>query len=239
MIRNSIQNILKIAFDEHDDFGVVLVSGTMTLFYLYNQNRITLLNKTTVDLQKRQSKGGQSQNRIARLAEETRDTYIKRVIEKINSLFINENKSNIIGLLIAGPSELPMKVSNSELIDYRLRKTPIMYQKTATITSDTIYTEIDITKLTDNQDQDLINIWDKLDVCDPIIVYGPASIKKCLKLNLVKNVIYNSDINVDIKQISIDYVTTAKKLSNFSKKLSSFGGVICELWYAYNLDYLE
>ena len=90
-------------------------------------------------MQSRQKKGGQSALRIARLAEEKRNLYVKQITEQINNCFIINNCVTIKKLTIAGPAEMKNLVAHNNLIDYRLKQL-INIETIDTITNTTIYT---------------------------------------------------------------------------------------------------
>lgn len=68
---------------------IVMISGDMTFIYtciLNNDISFKLSNKIIGLLNKRMSRGGMSQNRIARLAEDSRLHYTTRIVEAVNKL---------------------------------------------------------------------------------------------------------------------------------------------------------
>ncbi|HSW76912.1 MAG TPA: hypothetical protein VLG50_07690 [Candidatus Saccharimonadales bacterium] len=127
-------------YDTHDTEGIVLVSGSVCLIYTYT-NTPTLICKMDVSLQSRQKKGGQSALRIARLAEEKRQLYCQQIVEKINTVYLNAEKSHVIikHLLIAGPAEMKKQVGTSDNIDYRLKPILLPLVTIDTIDDDTIH----------------------------------------------------------------------------------------------------
>jgi peptide chain release factor subunit 1 len=71
-------------------------------------------------LPKKHGRGGQSAMRFARIREEKRHNYIRKVAELATQHFITDDKANVQGLVIAGSASLKMDLQNSDLFDKRL-----------------------------------------------------------------------------------------------------------------------
>lgn len=75
-----------------DCSGVIIFSsGNECIIYEFNEGMFNVHRRINADLQKRQKKGGQSALRIARLAEQSRDRYVTRVVDTINNMDRNLN----------------------------------------------------------------------------------------------------------------------------------------------------
>jgi len=84
-------------------FGVVKMFGEECLIYDCNEfGELTLAQKKTTRLQKRQDRGGQSQNRIARLRVEQITQFLKDCAEKITDTYTEEGVCTIQALLVVG-----------------------------------------------------------------------------------------------------------------------------------------
>lgn len=97
---------------------MIIISGKSFSLYLFNDCDVRLLKKQKVDLQKHHKKGGQSQNRIQRLADESHFNYITQVDETMVRYFIEEN--SIKNLVIFGPAL--KKEALKERLDKRLKR---------------------------------------------------------------------------------------------------------------------
>lgn len=73
-----------------------------------------------MQLPKKHGRGGQSAVRFARLREEKRHNYIRKVAELATQHFIYDNMPNVKGLVIAGSANLKNDLQNSDLFDKRL-----------------------------------------------------------------------------------------------------------------------
>ncbi|CAL9732622.1 eukaryotic peptide chain release factor subunit 1 [Monosporozyma unispora] len=103
-----------------DKFGFIVMDGQGTLFGLLSGNSRTVLHKFTVDLPKKHGRGGQSAVRFARLREEKRHNYVRKVAEVAVQNFITNDKVNVKGLVLAGSADFKTDLNKSELFDSRL-----------------------------------------------------------------------------------------------------------------------
>lgn len=103
-----------------DKFGFIVMDGQGTLFGLLSGNTRTVLHKFTVDLPKKHGRGGQSALRFARLREEKRHNYVRKVAEVAVQNFITNDKLNVKGLVLAGSADFKTDLARSELFDPRL-----------------------------------------------------------------------------------------------------------------------
>ena len=74
-----------------------------------------------MELPKKHGRGGQSANRFARLREEKRHAYVKKVAELAVQNFITDNKCNVKGIVMAGSADFKTVIQESDLFDLRLR----------------------------------------------------------------------------------------------------------------------
>ncbi|KAH9825582.1 eukaryotic peptide chain release factor subunit 1, partial [Teratosphaeria destructans] len=75
----------------------------------------------TVDLPKKHGRGGQSALRFARLREEKRHNYVRKVAELAVQNFITNDKVNVAGLILAGSADFKNDLNQSDLFDQRLQ----------------------------------------------------------------------------------------------------------------------
>lgn len=112
---------LKAILDDGEKYGFIIVDGSGALFgSLQGNTRIKLL-EVKVDLPKKHGRGGQSALRFARLREEKRHNFIRKIAETATTLFITENTPNISGLFLAGSADLKTILGQSNLFDSRLQ----------------------------------------------------------------------------------------------------------------------
>lgn len=75
----------------------------------------------SVDLPKKHGRGGQSALRFARLREEKRHNYVRKVAELAVQHFIpNGEKVNVQGIVLAGSADFKTDLHGSDMFDQRL-----------------------------------------------------------------------------------------------------------------------
>jgi peptide chain release factor subunit 1 len=96
------------------------MDGNGALFGTLSGNTREILQKFSVDLPKKHGRGGQSALRFARLREEKRHNYVRKVAELAVQNFITDNKCNCAGLVLAGSADFKNDLNQSDLFDGRL-----------------------------------------------------------------------------------------------------------------------
>jgi len=106
--------------ESDEKFGFIIMDGNGTLFGMVAGSTRTILHKFTVDLPKKHGRGGQSALRFARLRLEKRHNYVRKVAELATQFFIENDRVNCSGLVLAGSAEFKQKLSQSDMFDQRL-----------------------------------------------------------------------------------------------------------------------
>mmetsp|Transcript_40408 Transcript_40408/g.48999 ORF Transcript_40408/g.48999 Transcript_40408/m.48999 type:complete len:443 (-) Transcript_40408:1018-2346(-) len=101
-------------------YGFVVMDGNGTLFGTLSGNTREVLHKFSVDLPKKHGRGGQSALRFARLRMEKRHNYVRKVAELATQFFINVDRPNVAGLILAGSADFKNELGGSDLFDQRL-----------------------------------------------------------------------------------------------------------------------
>ena len=112
---------LNALLSDDSKFGFIVMDGNGCLFGTLCGNTRDVLHKFTVDLPKKHGRGGQSALRFARLREEKRHNYIRKVSEVAVQLFISNDKANITGLILAGSADFKTELGQSDMFDPRLQ----------------------------------------------------------------------------------------------------------------------
>ncbi|QPG76598.1 Polypeptide release factor (eRF1) in translation termination [Brettanomyces nanus] len=107
--------------ESDDKFGFIIMDGNGALFGSVSGNTREVLHKFTVDLPKKHGRGGQSALRFARLRDEKRHNYIRKVAEVAVQNFITNDKVNVAGLILAGSADFKTELDRSDLFDPRLQ----------------------------------------------------------------------------------------------------------------------
>lgn len=97
------------------------MDGNGTLFGTLSGNTREILQKLSVDLPKKHGRGGQSALRFARLREEKRHNYVRKIAELAVQNYITNDKINVAGLILAGSADFKNDLNQSDLFDQRLQ----------------------------------------------------------------------------------------------------------------------
>lgn len=97
------------------------MDGNGTLFGTLSGNTRDVVHKFSVDLPKKHGRGGQSALRFARLREEKRHNYVRKVAELAVQNFITNDKANVAGIILAGSADFKNDLNQSDLFDNRLQ----------------------------------------------------------------------------------------------------------------------
>ena len=97
------------------------MDGNGALFGTLSGNTRDVVHKFSVDLPKKHGRGGQSALRFARLREEKRHNYVRKVAELAVQNYITNDKVNVVGLILAGSADFKNDLNQSDLFDQRLQ----------------------------------------------------------------------------------------------------------------------
>ncbi|EPT00075.1 hypothetical protein FOMPIDRAFT_1023889 [Fomitopsis schrenkii] len=111
---------LQELLESDSKFGFIVMDGNGTLFGTVAGNTREVIHKFTVDLPKKHGRGGQSALRFARLRDEKRHNYVRKVAELAVQNFITNDKVNVTGLVLAGSADFKTELSLSDMFDPRL-----------------------------------------------------------------------------------------------------------------------
>lgn len=101
-------------------FGFIVMDGNGALFGTLSGNTRDIVHKFSVDLPKKHGRGGQSALRFARLREEKRHNYVRKVAELAVQNFITNDKVNVAGIILAGSADFKNDLNASDMFDNRL-----------------------------------------------------------------------------------------------------------------------
>ncbi|PSR94645.1 peptide chain release factor eRF/aRF, subunit 1 [Coniella lustricola] len=101
-------------------FGFIVMDGNGALFGTLSGNTRDIVHKFSVDLPKKHGRGGQSALRFARLREEKRHNYVRKVAELAVQNFITNDKTNVAGIILAGSADFKNDLNASDMFDNRL-----------------------------------------------------------------------------------------------------------------------
>lgn len=193
-----IEDLFKTA---HKRFGILQVFGEETIVQVCDEYLdIKTLDCKTTKLQKRQDRGGQSQNRIARLRLETIHNYLKSAGEKAEHAYLTNGLPNIEALLIIGPGMKKEQILN--YINIPVEK--FIYSIDKPNTNITIYINEMITSTTSTHDEKHISyIEDLINRSPELITFGQIETLTAVKNNEIATVYTNISVHIDFPCIKI------------------------------------
>eukprot|EP00299_Pterocystis_sp_00344_P008805 c3483_g1_i1.p1 GENE.c3483_g1_i1~~c3483_g1_i1.p1 ORF type:complete len:390 (+),score=91.38 c3483_g1_i1:249-1418(+) len=104
-------------------YGFVIIDGNGCLCGAVTGRTSSVLHQFSVSLPKKHGRGGQSSNRFARLREEARHNYVRKVTEVVQRVFLDSNgQVNVQGIIFGGCGDLKTIVAESPCLDARLRE---------------------------------------------------------------------------------------------------------------------
>lgn len=112
---------LRTLLDTDPPFGFIVVDGNGALYATLQGNTREILHKFSVELPKKHGRGGQSSVRFARLRLEKRHNYLRKVCEIATQVFIQQDKSIVTGIVLAGSADFKHELNTSQMFDPRLQ----------------------------------------------------------------------------------------------------------------------
>lgn len=225
-------------------FGMVLISGTISQC-LNIQKRgtnvnINKLNEVSIELQKRQKKGGQSAQRIGRIRDEKEKAYIDKVVDTIiNAYFKNNHTECIIkGLVLGGPSLLKKRVREHPKYMRYLDKLTIRVVDTAEIRESTaleVYQNC-IKDFASTEDlaviEEIEEIKDMITQANDKLAFGEDEIIALLYDNMLEKVIINENLPEEQKNMINELIGNTQLIEVSNDHLKQVGiDIIGIKWY--------
>ena len=140
--------------------------------------------------------------RFARIREEKRHNYVRKVAELATQHFITDDKANVTGLIIAGSASLKNDLQNSDLFDKRLAATvlaslDIAYgmdqglQNAITLASD-VLTNVKFV----HEKKVISKFFDNISMDTAMIVFGVEDTMKALELGALETMLLFENIEI-------------------------------------------
>lgn len=183
--------------DQDDNlYGYLIVNGDGYMMASVSGNKKDILHSDTISLPKKHNKGGQSSVRFARIAEEKRTNYVRKICEDFNRIFLQKNYK---GIVVAGNGNFKNRVAESDLIDYRLKNKIVKildvpygfnngFQQAIEDSKD-ILSHLQLTQ----ENNELAEYFGEINKNNNKIIYGLTTTFNYLKNNLLEKIIINQD----------------------------------------------
>ena len=197
-----IPECLNYLLEDDEKFGFIIVDGGGSLFATLQGNVRNILQKITVELPKKHGRGGQSANRFARLREEKRHNYVRKVAELAVQNFITNDKPNVKGLIMAGSADFKTVIQQSDMFDKRL-------QEIVVATFDVSYGGENglnqaITQSADalanvrfvEEKRMIAKFFEEISLDTGMIVFGVADSMKAMEMSAVEKILLYEEIEI-------------------------------------------
>lgn len=189
--------------ESDDKFGFIVVDGCGAMYATLSGSVKTTLASFSVELPKKHGRGGQSKNRFARIRQERRHNYVRKVAELATQLFITNDRPNVIGLVLAGNAEFKETLNQSDLFDPRLRAIVIKIVDIAHSGDVGLNQAIDMSadalsgvKLVQEKGL-LTKFFDEIACDSQLFCYGVADTMKCVEMGAVLKLIVYEDLSMN------------------------------------------
>ena len=208
-----IDELIPLYQDDHECFGVLVISGKEAMFYRADKYECQLLRKETLSLLKKHKKGGQSAARFGRMADNKREHTIDYVMDIFWNLFwlAEEGRVGVNGVIVAGPAEMKRDLVATRLFQKYFANSLICCLNLDKINDRTIHEvlaeaqeKIFVRKVT--IEKKLMDEVIELQQTDYDLAYGFTMVKKKLSEGLLKKVIgvkaeLSDDVHLVAKEI--------------------------------------
>ena len=213
-----LEELLNI-YEQH---GLIMITGSETLFYHIDIRDFQLLAKITVNLPSNHCRGGQSQARIQRLRDEKIHEYLSNIGERARELFTK----NGLPTINAGNGEL-----KSQLIDFIgiLKNNYNLLTINGITPINDLRSLINDLLIDDTEREIMKEVNYLIEIDSNMITYGIEEVNKYLEDYLIHKEwenLYKNNYLTDKLEV---YIVN-------DQKIKDFGGVIGILYYPINYE---
>lgn len=209
--------------ESDDKYGFIIVDGSGTLYATVAGNVREKLASFSVELPKKHGRGGQSKNRFARIRQERRHNYVRKVAELATQLFITNDRCNVSGLVLAGSAEFKEVLFMSDLFDPRLKEKVVKIVDVAHPGDVGLNQAIDLSADTLSgvklvQEKKLVQrFFDEIALDTQMYVFGLQDTMRCMEMGAIHTLIVYEDLaeyRYEVKppeggDVAVHYLTPA------------------------------
>lgn len=232
---NYAQKLIKNDEESKRKYGILMIFGEETVFYIYQSGNINKIKKITVRRSKNQKAGGQSAPRFQRQRLNQINEYVKNICEECKNIYIKNGVVDIDGLFIAGAGEIKDKVKVSQDLHSNLRKYILKVHPTNQNNVINILPIAEKYFKNTLQKEHIILMNEFLEHVNndtDMAIYGKKCIEKYMKLGAIKYLLIQKDKfskMEKIKKTAEKYNTDTHEI--FNETLEDYGGVVGILRY--------
>jgi peptide chain release factor subunit 1 len=202
-------------------FGFIIMDGNGALFGTLSGNTREVVHKFSVDLPKKHGRGGQSALRFARLREEKRHNYVRKVAELAVQNFITNDKVNVAGIILAGSADFKNDLNQSDMFDNRLQAKVIKVVDVSYGGENGFNQAIDLSAETLSnvkfiQEKKLIGkYFEEISQDSGRVCYGVEDTLKALELGACETLIVYE--NLDVERVQLKASDGSEKILHITK----------------------
>lgn len=213
---------------ETEKYGLIMLTGSETRFFLFDELEYQMLSKITIDLPTNTSRGGQSQARIGRLRDEKIHHYLKSIGERCIQYYSKDGIQNVKKFIIMGNGELKTKIADSKYIHFLNSNRTIMTLESI-VPFEQIRPILENENIFNKEQESELKEFDNLMETNPnLLVFGQENTIKALDENLLKKVIISEENEISIPN-------SVKTIKTNSFKIKQFGGIVGILHFEMDL----
>jgi peptide chain release factor subunit 1 len=224
--------LIEDLYKEYEDYGVLYLDGCEFTFYILNGTDLYEITKTTRKrLPRTHRRGGQSQNRIARLRDEAIHNYLVKINESCVDYFIDTETTlpNIKGFVIIGPGN--KKIKFHDKLDIRIKKILL-----GTFTSDKLDYNIAIEAVNDSIKHKNSEIVKNILSSTEKLEYGEKEIISALNNGYMESIIITPKMEIKLTKNNSNIQKKCEEMSCtlhiiYDDNIESMGGIIGQKWW--------
>ena len=217
---------------------VCVVSGQgFGLYMVDNHDRITTIFQKRVDLPKEHGRGGQSQKRFERLAEEARHNCIRILCERLNDL-----DRDIECLVFAGSADMKSRAAENPVLHHSLRTKIIKVVTTASDFERGAREALQDCRATllhrrlDHQRNILGEFNAEVSRNPDLWIFGITEVEKALELGVLDKLLIHqdferADVLTNDSRLVSKITTVSRQTEEAERFRNEFGGCVGKLYY--------
>jgi peptide subunit release factor 1 (eRF1) len=232
-----LDNIVPMYDDalEHRIDGAIYVDGSSCIMYRVQDNRVSICEKIDIRLISQFKNGGQSANRLERIVDENRATYVGKVVDVAIKTFYDkqENTQLIANLVVFGPSRF-----KDDVVSYRKGKLAKYFKSIDTITtSDENQIDEVIDHLNNQVDpielEVMSEIQELIELADSRLEFGQDTIKRLTRECMLGRIVISERVYDEFIDDDLNYEPDIIILrsANSQDWIEIYGGCIGLRWY--------
>lgn len=208
--------------ESEDIFGFIIMDGNGCLFGTLQGNYKTVIEQFQVSLPKKHGRGGQSAPRFGRIRMEKRGWYISKVAEFATKHFIDNDKPNVKGLILAGAADFKKELSQSDVFDKRLipiilKIVDISYGGNSGFNQAIKLSEDKLSNVKFLEEKKLVDkYFEEIDIDSGMIVFGVHDTITYLESGAIDTILCYEDL--EIVRYELQDPKTGKTVTKYLKK---------------------